>query len=274
MTTLFLAWGGRLWGPDGPLKADLSYSFTTDWTPSGQETFRDIPPAVIDDAAGQPAPRGSVGAAPTQMDVLERAIPPGFMSVVGLAGSGKTTLLSVLEREQRIPVLNWGEPDPWAAAASLPLLSRALSATLTRPELPGIAIDSFKHFLISADSNLGKGGISKAPLLLANDLARIFARAGKHLIANWNPYDLAATDFEAFSDAYAAVSTSVVRLRGGGNGADTINGQIRTRTGAREWTSFRFHVSRASSPASGEATGLDPSYLIRGTQKLRRTTKG
>lgn len=271
MKTLYLSYGGKCYSIDGPIvrRNPPSFSFITEWDPSqrtekdvapedaSQEprkaTYRDIPWDVIEAAAA--APTSVSPARERAVKGFPKPFRPGFNGIVAHAGKGKTRLARALARALGLRYISWGEPEAHSAQPSLTVLTREANKGIR--ENGGFALDSMKALQLMGDANLGRGGLSKAPLLLADSLSAAFAAHGIIGIGLINPYDLRADDLEPFANAYAAACTSIVLVTG--SGADRTSFQMRDRQGDRSWHAGTFEYD--------DVSGLDDVTPELGTTK-------
>lgn len=260
---IYLHWNDALHCAQGSTRS-AGFSFISDWTPGEKETLRDIPRDVIEAAAFAPA----VLPPEAPLDVgLPMPLAAGMTVVIGLAGSGKSRFVSNLVNTASARIIHWGEPDPWSSRASLVALASMIDTTLVGRD--PVVIDSLKPLLITAGSNLGKGGISKAPLSLVDDLSSTFAARGRHLIATLNPFDIVDRDLEVFADMYAAVATHVVLLT---DATETsVSGRMRGRTGNRKWRNF--NLSGQNIAPSAQVTTPNPTATFKSSFRFNSTTR-
>lgn len=237
--SVYLFWGDSLWSEDGPIKTVARFSFLTDWRPSKSQTFRDVPETVIRKEAAGGISAGNA----LQLKELPEPIPPGMTIVVGEAGTGKSRFMGALARASSGVLISYGEPTAESDRPHLPLLCHRLGEGFGRSDT--VLLDSLKSFLITASGNLGAGGLSKEVLSLIDDLAAASSKAGYHLIASVNPFDV--TDVDRFVLSYAATSTALIRLASAD--ATHVSGRMTSRAASRQYTDFRFAVV-AASPSS------------------------
>lgn len=115
----------------------------------------------------------------------------GLTIVIGEPGSGKSffvdEVLVPLGFRKRV----WGEPESGVANQDFGMLLRHLNELMTTGNRSGV-IDSIMPLIITEDSNLGQGGLSKRVLAYLRQLSSIAWDNHSHICLTINPLESGA----------------------------------------------------------------------------------
>lgn len=125
------------------------------------------------------------------LNVGEFFVNRGLTVVIGEPGSGKSFFVKEGPdslTSKGFSLLEWGEPGAGMENQHLGRLLRHMNQALAFPNRSAV-IDSVMPLIISEDSNLGQGGLSKRVLTYLRQLATIYWAMNGHLVLVMNPLE-------------------------------------------------------------------------------------